>query len=59
MVSGRDADYVTEIFRHAVDGRPAMVVAGEDGSSEWSWERLRQETAAFAAYLRSVGLLGR
>ena len=33
-----------------------MVVAGEDGSSEWSWARLRQETAAFAAYLRSVGV---
>ena len=50
-------NYVTGIFRHAVDGRPAMVVvADEDGSSEWSWERLRQETAAFAAYLRSVGV---
>jgi acetoacetyl-CoA synthetase len=53
---GATLNYVTEIFRHAVDGRPAMVVAGEDGSSEWSWERLRQETAAFAANLRSVGV---
>ncbi len=49
-------NYVTEVFRHAVDDRPAMVVVGEDGSSEWSWARLRQETAAFAAHLRSLGV---
>lgn len=53
---GATLNYVTEAFRHAVDDRPALVVAGEDGSSEWSWARLRQETAAFAAYLRSVGV---
>lgn len=53
---GATLNYVTQVFRHAVDDRPAMVVAGEDGSSEWSWARLRTETAAFAAYLRSVGV---
>jgi acetoacetyl-CoA synthetase len=53
---GVTLNYVAQAFRHAVDDRPAMVVAGEDGSSEWSWARLRQEVAAFAAYLRSVGV---
>jgi acetoacetyl-CoA synthetase len=33
-----------------------MVVVGEDGTAEWSWARLRAETAAFAAYLRGVGV---
>ena len=28
---GATLNYVTQIFRHAVDDRPAMVVAGEDG----------------------------
>lgn len=50
-------NYVTQIFRHATEDRPAMVVAGEDGSTEWSWARLRAETAAFAAYLRNVGVV--
>ncbi|BDX34663.1 acetoacetyl-CoA synthetase [Mycobacterium antarcticum] len=53
---GATLNYVDQIFRHATDDRPAMVVAGEDGSAEWSWARLRTETAAFAAYLRSVGV---
>ncbi|MEU0496817.1 acetoacetate--CoA ligase [Mycobacterium sp. NPDC006124] len=50
-------NYVTQAFRHATDERPAMVVAGEDGFTEWSWDRLRAETAAFAGYLRSVGVV--
>ncbi|GAB7066645.1 acetoacetate--CoA ligase [Mycolicibacterium hodleri] len=54
---GATLNYVTQIFRHATADRPAMVVAGEDGSSEWSWDRLRTETAAFAAYLREVGVV--
>lgn len=54
---GATLNYVTQIFRHATPDRPAMVVAGEDGSSEWSWDRLRTETAAFAAYLRGVGVV--
>ena len=32
---GATLNYVTQIFRHATDDRPAMVVAGEDGSTEW------------------------
>jgi acetoacetyl-CoA synthetase len=53
---GAKLNYVTQTFRHASDDRPAMVVAGEDGAAEWSWARLRKETAAFAAYLRDVGV---
>ncbi|MDX1892794.1 acetoacetate--CoA ligase [Mycolicibacterium sp. 050158] len=53
---GATLNYVTQTFRHATDDRPAMVVAGEDGSVEWSWARLRSETAAFAAYLRELGV---
>ncbi len=49
-------NYAGEIFRHATDERPAMIVAGEDGSTEWSWARLQSETAAFAAYLRGLGV---
>ncbi|MCV7421039.1 acetoacetate--CoA ligase [Mycobacterium yunnanensis] len=54
---GATLNYVTQAFRHATDDRPAMVVAGEDGSSEWSWHRLRAETAAFGAYLRGLGVV--
>jgi len=53
---GATLNYATEIFRHATDERPALIVVGEDGSSEWSWARLRRETAAFAAYLRGLGV---
>jgi acetoacetyl-CoA synthetase len=53
---GSGINYAGEIFRHATDEHPAMVVAGEDGSTEWSWARLQTETAAFAAYLRGLGV---
>lgn len=53
---GATLNYATEIFRHATDERPAMIVVGEDGASEWSWARLRRETGAFAAYLRGLGV---
>ncbi|ORW29409.1 acetoacetyl-CoA synthetase [Mycobacterium paraense] len=53
---GATLNYATEIFRHATDERPAMIVVGEDGSTEWSWARLQRETAAFAAYLRGLGV---
>lgn len=54
---GATLNYVDQVFRHGTDLRPAMVVAGEDGAVDWSWERLERETAAFAAYLRSVGVV--
>lgn len=53
---GARLNYVDQVFRHRSAERPAMVVAGEDGAVEWSWERLESETAAFAAYLRGVGV---
>src|SRR6516165_9246807 len=51
---GATLNYVNEVFRHATGERPALIVVGEDGSSEWSWARLKSETAAFAAYLRGL-----
>jgi acetoacetyl-CoA synthetase len=54
---GVTLNYATEVFRHETADRPAMVVAGEDGSVEWSWDRLRSETASFANYLRRVGVV--
>lgn len=53
---GATINYATEVFRHATDARPAMIVVGEDGSTEWPWARLQRETAAFAAYLRNLGV---
>ena len=54
---GAMLNYVGEVFRHATAERPAMVVVGEDGAVEWSWARLVGETAAFATYLRSLGVV--
>jgi acetoacetyl-CoA synthetase len=53
---GATVNYAVEAFRHESDKHPALVVAGEDGSTEWSWDRLRQETASFANYLRRLGV---
>src|SRR6201982_2509734 len=53
---GATLNYATEVFRHATGERPALIVVGEDGSSEWSWARLTRETAASAAYLRGRGV---
>jgi acetoacetyl-CoA synthetase len=53
---GATLNYATEVFRHATGERPALIVVGEDGSTEWSWARLQRETAAFAAYLRNLGV---
>lgn len=53
---GATLNYAGEVFRHATDERPALVVAGEDAVAEWSWARLESETAAFAAYLRRLGV---
>src|SRR5271167_389324 len=40
---GATINYATEVFRHATDERPALIAAGEDGSTEWSWARLQSE----------------
>lgn len=49
-------NYATEVFRHESADRPALVAVGEDGSTDWSWERLREETASFAHHLRRLGV---
>jgi acetoacetyl-CoA synthetase len=54
--SGATLNYAGEVFRHANEERPAMVVVGEDGAVDWSWARLERETAGFAGYLRSLGV---
>jgi acetoacetyl-CoA synthetase len=53
---GATLNYVDQAFRHFTPGRTALVAAGEDGSTDWTWDRLRAETAAFAAYLRGLGV---
>ncbi len=53
---GATLNYATEVFRHATGDRPALIAVGEDGATEWSWARLQAETAAFAAYLRGLGV---
>lgn len=53
---GARLNYVSQVFRRVDDTRPAVVAVGEDGATEWSWDRLRTETAAFAHYLRRTGV---
>ncbi len=53
---GATLNYVNQVFRHATADRPALIAVGEDGSADWSWDRLRAETASFAAYLRGIGV---
>jgi acetoacetyl-CoA synthetase len=53
---GVSLNYASEVFRHETADRPALVVVGEDGSADWSWERLREETASFAHHLRLLGV---
>ena len=54
---GASINYAHHVFRNATADRPAMVVVGENGASEWSWSRLKQEASAFAAYLRAMGVV--
>ena len=53
---GVGLNYASEVFRHETADRPAFVAAGEDGTTEWSWARLREETASFANFLRRLGV---
>src|SRR5699024_7044842 len=46
--------------RHLLEGHEgtALIALSEDGSrEEYSWDRLRKEVAALAAYFRSVGVV--
>lgn len=50
-------NYAEHIFRMSSGMRPALIAVDEAGQScEWSWDRLRRETAAFAACLRRHGV---
>lgn len=54
---GAKLNYADHVFRMANDERAALVAVDETGASEeWSWDRLRRETGAFAGYLRDVGV---
>lgn len=53
---GTSLNYASEVFRHETADRPALVAVGEDRSTDWSWERLREETASFAHHLRRIGV---
>jgi acetoacetyl-CoA synthetase len=54
---GANLNYAQHVFRNATTERPAMVAVGENGASTWSWARLMHEAAAFAAYLRELGVV--
>jgi acetoacetyl-CoA synthetase len=53
---GATLNYVDQVFRNFIPGKTALVAAGEDGAEDWSWDRLKAETAAFAQYLRDAGV---
>jgi acetoacetyl-CoA synthetase len=49
--------FAEHVFRASSDDRPALVAVAESGATtHWSWDRLGQETAAFAAHLRDQGV---
>ena len=52
---GATLNYATEIFRHETEDRPALIAAGEDGSTEWSWKRLRQRDRVIRRLPTAVG----
>ncbi len=55
--SGARLNYAEHVFRVADDNKPALLAIDEYGKREdWSWERLRRETGALAAYLRRLGV---
>lgn len=51
-------NYAEQVFRMANDSHPAMITHGEDGTDGvWSWQRLQHETAAFAHFLKTQGVV--
>ena len=55
---GTSLNYAEHIFRAASPQRPALLFRSERSGEirEFSWEELRQKTAAFAAWLRQQGV---
>jgi acetoacetyl-CoA synthetase len=49
-------NYAEHVFRNATDTRPAIVARSEAGVREVSWRELREQVAALAATLRSLGI---
>jgi acetoacetyl-CoA synthetase len=50
-------NHAREVLAQADDSRPALLVTDESGVVEtWSWDRVRRETAAVAAWLRCQGV---
>ncbi len=50
-------NYVSQIFKHASDARPALVFRNEAGArDEVSWARMERDVAALAQWLREQGV---
>ncbi|MDP1692722.1 MAG: acetoacetate--CoA ligase [Burkholderiaceae bacterium] len=50
-------NYVSQIFRHATEQRPAIIFRNEAGDrDEVSWARLERDAAALAQWLREQGV---
>lgn len=54
---GATLNYAEHVFRMASADRPALLFKSErTGLTEWSWEELRQKTAALRAFLAAQGV---
>lgn len=54
---GVRTNYVSQIFRHATEARPALVFRNEAGDhDEVSWHQLQRDVAALAQWLREQGV---
>ena len=54
---GVQMNYVSQVFRHASDLRPAIIQRNEAGEQvEMSWAELQRQTAALARTLRGLGV---
>ncbi len=54
---GVQMNYVSQVFRHASDLRPAIIQRNEAGEQvEMSWAELQRQTAALARTLRCLGV---
>jgi acetoacetyl-CoA synthetase len=54
---GTRTNYVSQIFRHGTDARPAIVFRNEAGDrDEVSWRRLERDVASLAQWLRDRGV---
>lgn len=55
--TGAELNFADQVFRHATDKKPAILYASEqDPLQEMSWQALRGQVGAVAAYLRKIGV---